>query len=732
MTERVDIVEKSVEDLEKEITCAICHDLYTEPKILPCLHYYCKQCIHRLTLRTGLDKPFSCPECRKDTTLPQGNVDELPTAFFVSRMKSVHSKLERAQGKVEAKCEMCSGDKAEGFCKQCALFVCEKCIESHRRMKVFAGHKIASLDELKEGAKEIIVEEPPLQVCKEHDEVMKIYCFDCNCLICRDCTIEDHSGHNHKFVKKSAPEMKEKLIKQLDPLKEVKIDMSRAVEEIKSTKCDIEAQGESMANDINGSFNELQKIIENYRKELLKEAALKVTEKLERLSGQEKSVSISSAVVQSVIEYTEQFVEHSSNDEIMCMHVEIKSHIEKEIKEHCKERKDLKPVEEVDIRVEVNCAKDLKQLLKSNARIIEVIDPTKCTVRGEGTKSTEVSKECGFSLIPKLTNGKRAKQECAVDCHLKSLVNGTIVKCLVDRREDNEYRISYTPTTRGRHELTVTVNGQKVAGSPFPVFVSIHPSKLGKPVKIIPGLNSPSGIALNSKGEMLVAEFNGMVVLDMDGTKLRSIKQSDHKFRGRLSSVAVDNEDNIYFDEWCGKNVCKFDKNMMKVMQKQTEHGYCSGVAVVGSEVMVSGQYNPKLEVYTTELNLVRKIREDKGYFNRVSSDGHGKLYVGATGHSRIQVLSKGGESLHSFGSDENGVNKLSEPRGVCVAGQNVYVSDWDKHKISIFTTEGEYVTSFGQCGANEGDLNHPWGICIDNDGFLYICDCNNNRIVIF
>ena len=108
-------VDESVEDLEKEITCAICHNHYTKPKVLPCLHYYCKQCIHRLTLRTGLNKPFSCPECRKDTTLPQGDVDKLPTAFFVNRMKSVHSKLERAHGKVEAKCEMCSGDKAEGF-----------------------------------------------------------------------------------------------------------------------------------------------------------------------------------------------------------------------------------------------------------------------------------------------------------------------------------------------------------------------------------------------------------------------------------------------------------------------------------------------------------------------------------------------------------------------------------------------------------------------------------------
>ena len=219
-------------------------------------------------------------------------------------------------------------------------------------------------------------------------------------------------------------------------------------------------------------------------------------------------------------------------------------------------------------------------------------------------------------------------------------------------------------------------------------------------------------------------------MLDTDGKKLRSIKQSDYKFKG-LSSVAVDSEDNIYFDEWFGKNVYKFDKNMKKVMQKQTEHECCSGVAVVVSEVMVSGQYTV-IEVYSTELNLVTKIREDRGYFNCVSSDGHGKLYVGATDPICIQVLSKGGESLHSFGSDRNGVNKLSDPRGVCVAGQYVYVTDYSNNNISIFTTEGEYVTSFGQRGTKEDYLKNPWGICIDDEGFLYVCDCYNNRLQIF
>ena len=72
----------------------ICHDHYTDPKILPCHHYYCKQCIHGLAKKAGTDKPFSCPECRKETTLSWEGVDNLPTAFFVNRMKEVHQNRE--------------------------------------------------------------------------------------------------------------------------------------------------------------------------------------------------------------------------------------------------------------------------------------------------------------------------------------------------------------------------------------------------------------------------------------------------------------------------------------------------------------------------------------------------------------------------------------------------------------------------------------------------------------
>ena len=48
MAEKKDATKGAVRDLEKEITCAICHEHYQEPKVLPCCHYYCKQCVYQL------------------------------------------------------------------------------------------------------------------------------------------------------------------------------------------------------------------------------------------------------------------------------------------------------------------------------------------------------------------------------------------------------------------------------------------------------------------------------------------------------------------------------------------------------------------------------------------------------------------------------------------------------------------------------------------------------------
>ena len=723
-----------LKDLEDEITCAICHEHYQEPKVLYCCHYYCKQCIHRLALRTGLDKPFSCPECRKDTTLPQGGVDNLQAAFFVNRLKQVHSKLERATGEVEAKCELCSEEKATAFCRQCAKFLCAECVKSHERLKkLFPNHKISTIEELKEGgAKEIVTPEPTLQTCKEHEQQMNIFCFDCGCLICRDCTIKDHHGHNYEFVKKAASQVKKGLSQHLQPLREIKDGLMCAVKEVRTTRSELEAEGHAVVARIETLCDELCQIIQHRKKQLVTEAEGKIAQKSGGLTGQEKQLSTSCAGADSVIEFTQHCMEHLTDDEIMCMHVELQSRIDRAIEEQQKAGNSLEPVEEVDVTVDVSFAEELKQLCQTKARITQIpLDPSKCTVVCKGAENAEVGKSSEVTVLTNLANGKLTKQKCVVECHLKSLVDGSSGKCKVDQVKGHEYRIQYTPTVRGRHELSVTVNRVEVADSPFPVFASIHPNQLGKPVRVISGFNYPSGIAFNSEGGIILCEFNGdVVLLDKKGNRLASIKKSEHNFN-HLRGVAVDGDANIYFVEQEENIIHKSDKQMKRITSKTTNQKGKPGhrcVAVVGDEVMVCDREG-NINIYSKELEYVRQIA---GTFSSISSDELGNLYVSNSTNSCANVYTNEGQLLHSFDCDEDSVTKFNSPWGVCVSGQYVYVSNWHGHNIFVFTTQGQYVTSFGKKGKGKGECNSPWGVSVDRDGFVYVCDYDNNRVQVF
>ncbi len=48
-------------------------------------------------------------------------------------------------------------------------------------MKMFATHIVSTLEELKQGGvKELTFESPPPPKCEDHEELKKIFCFDCN------------------------------------------------------------------------------------------------------------------------------------------------------------------------------------------------------------------------------------------------------------------------------------------------------------------------------------------------------------------------------------------------------------------------------------------------------------------------------------------------------------------------------------------------------------------------
>lgn len=727
-------IQKGVKELEKEITCPVCHNYFQEPKIFPCLHYYCKGCIQALALRAGEDKSFPCPECRRDTVLPQNDSNQLPNAFLVTRTVELLAKIEKVHGNVEAICEQCLEFKAVAFCRHCMNFICNDCVEVHKKMKTFSNHKVSTLQQLKEGdAKQILLKQAPPPMCKVHDEQMKIYCHECDKLICRDCVIDDHVGHKYDFVKKAAPAIKSKIIESLIPLKSAQVDLYDASEVISSTKCGIEAQRALVHSSIQQSFQELQDILALHKRELVEKTSSLAKGKLDQLTVQEKGIEIVSSTVQSLVEFVERNMESATEEELMTIHTQILNRIEEVTKEYQQSTAaNLKPVEEADIIVGpgVECSEELRKLCEEKMIVINSpVDPFKSTLRGNGISTATINKASTAKLYAVLSCSNHQKKPVVVKARLVSSINRVVVQAEVEQKSENIYEIRCTPSIRGRHKLEVTVNDLPVAGSPLPVFVKIPPTQLGKPLRSYPGLEG-YGIAFNSHGDLVFAECGGDVLIDKARNHLLKITKSQHGFQS-LFGVAVDDDDNVYVTDSQNGKVFKFDQHGNKIKSVKAAAGGIAGIAVSGDQVIVADARNCQLFSFTRDLYRTRVIDCESGKPTGVACDQDCYMYV--CDGDRIQVFDTHGVFQYSFGDKSDASNKLDAPHSVCVAGDLVYVTEWGtSHCVSVFSKKGEFITSFGRRGSKEGEFYLPSGLAMDNDGVLYVCDYGNGRIQVF
>ena len=727
MADISDTVEKGLEDLEEEITCPVCHEHFRDPKILPCLHYYCKECVLQLLIKAEPSSTFACPECRKATILPENDPDQLPTAFFVNRMKELHTKMVKAQGKVESICEMCSGAKAEAFCRQCAEFICEDCVRSHNYMKVFASHKVLTIEELKEeGAKGIPLKETPPLMCTDHDEQLKIFCFDCNRLICRDCIIYDHAGHTSEFVKKSAPRYKKAVKESLAPLAKIETNILGATAEVEEVEGEISEQCNTVPGTIEQSFKKLHEILLKREKQLLDKASELRQQKLDNLGAQKKDFAQATSEIQSLVEFVERSIENATDEEFMLL----QHHIQEQIQEQCAKHEsiDLLPAEAANVGVRVACADGISDLcLKFADLIILRVDPRKCTAEGPGTKVAEVSKLAQFTVHTVYQNGQLCGEKQVVEAKLKSVVNDSVTHAKVTSKGRGVYEVTYTPEVRGRHTLIVKVNGTQIAGSPFRVFAKIHPTQLGEPVRVIKGLVNPWGIALNSKQELVVAERGGKVtVFDKESKKAQTITSEEFL---HTMGVAVDKDDNIYVSDSGKSSLFKFSEegNFMIVTSAQDdEFGF---IKVINDKLYVCDRKNHRIQILNTELEYIDSFGchgDGDGQFhwpNGIAQDEAGNLYVSDSNNNRVQVFVQVFDHkgqfffFDSFSEKGTTSNKLNFPIGICVGSdQLVYVCDTSNKCVSVFKTSGEFVTSFGQ-------FSCPTGIVTDDDGFVYVSD---------
>ena len=171
--------------------CPLCHEDYTDPKILPCAHLVCQKCVLSWLKTHG--KQAGCPLCRQpilfSTKKHQGDfptlVDALPTDH-ATKIKIESQKILSASDM----CNMCDNDSAAiFFCFQCDTKLCSSCSKFHSKLLCTSDHVVKELSSL---TTEQLAADRRFPCNNHQEKAAELYCSCHKELICLLCATSTH------------------------------------------------------------------------------------------------------------------------------------------------------------------------------------------------------------------------------------------------------------------------------------------------------------------------------------------------------------------------------------------------------------------------------------------------------------------------------------------------------------------------------------------------------------
>jgi streptogramin lyase len=224
-------------------------------------------------------------------------------------------------------------------------------------------------------------------------------------------------------------------------------------------------------------------------------------------------------------------------------------------------------------------------------------------------------------------------------------------------------------------------------------------SKFGESGTEAGKLKSPWGIAVDSKGNLWVADTgnNRIEEFGPEGKYLTKFGETGSE-PGKLSEpegIVIDSKGNLWVADTGNNRIEEFG----------TEGKYIAAIGSVGSE---AGKF--KLPA-------------------ALAFDSKGNLWVADTGNNRVEQFNTENKYVSEFGSAGSEPGKLSEPKGIAIDSEgHIWVSDTGNNRIQEFSTTGAALSRFGTAGAGEGQFNSPKTIGFDNSGDIWVTDGANNR----
>ena len=303
---------------KKDLTCSVCLDRLKDPKLLPCLHTYCKECLQGIIRKSKDKSNIQCPQCRFIYAVPSGGVNEFPSDMVLANALEFHSLKEKEKSAQPIPCNMCTeDDPATTYCPTCSKFLCEFCSKAHKRQVDYRDHKTVSLGDL--DAETIKGFERPRRCSHHSGELLKLYCKTCNKLICRDCTLVDHHNHKFGFLKDVRSGIQKQVEASVKMVATKRKELEAYLEFMKSIEKARKDHSTCLEKKINDAFDSYIAKLESHRKQLLEKEAKSQDADLKQIWAQKDFVQVTLASIDSSMHYAAQLCGCSSDLDMLAM-----------------------------------------------------------------------------------------------------------------------------------------------------------------------------------------------------------------------------------------------------------------------------------------------------------------------------------------------------------------------------------------------------------------------------
>ena len=753
----------ALKKLEEQLTCSICLNLYTNPKILPCLHSFCQKCLEGLPQDPQGDNYFiSCPTCRHHSQLPQ----QTGAADFqaVNNLKDIYNQIT---------CDICTTINATGYCKECTKFLCEKCIDIHEKVLINTNHMIIIIDEVATSFSKLLHVKQEKN-CPDHNKPLEIFCEPCEDFICQLCSVGIHRDHDYDVISECYHKHFRKLKTNLKPVRDSTIVAINALITLTDREDEIRDQGDAIKQEIHVMAKELVDIIHQTERQLTKDVDMITECKLQVLSEQKELVEMKLSQLKDCLKFVEQNLEIGSPQQVLLYTKKMMERINHVIRDINIE--EWNPREKADVHF-----KSDNNTVDTLARIGDIVFFSssmlqQCKVKKIDHRDIKITeKGVSFPLSIRFSDSSLLSVPLSsLSCNIVP-VNVGEMKEEDERKEEEEKEeekekdraisiVSTITTTNhpgvytihcnacGRYQVNIQVNDVEVDSTSLVIPFNPYLDSIA-PLRTITGVKNPWGVAVTDDGCIIVSEIshNRVTVLDRDGRKVKSFGHQEVGKSQKLKfshprGIAITSDNFIIVADDHKIQKISMDGECIKSYSKRgngpLELNEPTGIAISFTTgcIYIADFNNNRIQVLNSDLTFSHTfvIKELYiGQFNHprnIAIDRQGVLYVADTYNNCIKMFTPDGQLYSLFGTKGSGRGQLNLPSGIVFDDDKnlVYVTNTDNNCISIFTTAGQFVRSFGGYGSSLGQLIYPLGITIDKKGYLYVCDIDNNRLVVY